>query len=159
MRNLNQWPIILINSSQHQKIIPIHSAVDSGGAGGARAPPKFGGSEKRWSLISAFRSLAITVSKHLWIWKAIYGADNRRPRPQIVHICVGLYVFAKNFLLIWFRKIACRRTENLWKILGTINYCIFIFIKGTWFHDHPIRQCAYQSTVLKALLLCIKSIF
>ena len=62
MRNLNQWPIILINSSQHQKIIPIHSAVDSGGAGGARVPPEFGGSEKGRSLISAYRSLAITTN-------------------------------------------------------------------------------------------------
>ena len=38
------------------------SAVDSGGAGGARAPPEFGGSEKGRSLISAYRSLAITTS-------------------------------------------------------------------------------------------------
>ena len=37
------------------------SAVDSGGAGGARAPPEFGGSEKGRSLISAHQSLAITV--------------------------------------------------------------------------------------------------
>ena len=36
------------------------SAVDSWGAGGARAPPEFGGSEKGQSLISAYRSLAIT---------------------------------------------------------------------------------------------------
>ena len=62
MRNLNQWPIILINSSQHQKIIRIHSAVDSGGAGGTRAPPEFGGSEKGRSLISACRSLAIKTN-------------------------------------------------------------------------------------------------
>ena len=38
------------------------SAVDSGGAGGARAPPEFGGSEKGQSLISAYRSLAITTN-------------------------------------------------------------------------------------------------
>ena len=38
------------------------SAVDSGGAGGARAPPEFGGSKKGRSLISAYRSLAITES-------------------------------------------------------------------------------------------------
>ena len=41
------------------------SAVDSGGAGGAgvaRAPPEFGGSEKGRSLISAYRSLAITTN-------------------------------------------------------------------------------------------------
>ena len=38
----------------------IHSDVDSGGAGGA--PPEFGGSEKGWSLIFAFWSLAITTN-------------------------------------------------------------------------------------------------
>ena len=32
------------------------------GAGGARAPPEFGGSEKGQSLISAYPSLAITAS-------------------------------------------------------------------------------------------------
>ena len=32
------------------------SGVDSGGAGGARTPPKFEGSEKGRSLISAYRS-------------------------------------------------------------------------------------------------------
>ena len=36
------------------------STVFSGDAGVARAPPEFGGSEKRQSLISAYRSLAIT---------------------------------------------------------------------------------------------------
>ena len=51
----------------------LDSGVDSRGAGGARAPPEFWGSEKGQSLISAYRSLAITYSKHLWIWKAIYG--------------------------------------------------------------------------------------
>ena len=40
----------------------LHSAVGSGGAGGARAPPDFGGSEKERSLISAYRSLAVTAS-------------------------------------------------------------------------------------------------
>ena len=38
------------------------SAVFSGGAGGARAPLEFGGSEKGGSLISAYRSLAITMN-------------------------------------------------------------------------------------------------
>ena len=38
------------------------SAVDSRGAGGARAPPEFGGSEKGQSLISAYWSLAITTN-------------------------------------------------------------------------------------------------
>ena len=39
----------------------IFSAVFSGGAGGARAPPEFGGSQKGRSLISAYQSLAITT--------------------------------------------------------------------------------------------------
>ena len=38
------------------------SAVFSGGAGGARAPPEFRGSQKGWSLISAYLSLAITTN-------------------------------------------------------------------------------------------------
>ena len=38
------------------------SAVFSGGAGGARAPPELRGSEKGQSLISAYRSLAITTN-------------------------------------------------------------------------------------------------
>ena len=38
------------------------SGVDSGGAGGARAPLEFVGSEKGRSLISAYRNLAITAS-------------------------------------------------------------------------------------------------
>ena len=38
------------------------SAADIGGAGGARAPPKLGGSEKGWSLIFAYRSLPITTN-------------------------------------------------------------------------------------------------
>ena len=38
------------------------SAVDSGGAGGARAPLEFVGSEKGQSLISAYQSLAIAAS-------------------------------------------------------------------------------------------------
>ena len=41
-----------------------HSAVFSGGAGGARAPPEFGGSGKGRSLISAFWSLAISTNTH-----------------------------------------------------------------------------------------------
>ena len=40
----------------------LFSAVDSGGAGGARAPPEFGCSEKGRSLISAYWSLAITTN-------------------------------------------------------------------------------------------------
>ena len=38
------------------------SAVFSGVAGGARAPPEFRGSGKGRSLISAYRSLAITTN-------------------------------------------------------------------------------------------------
>ena len=40
----------------------LFSAVFSGGAGGARAPPEFGGSQKGQSLISAYQSLAITTN-------------------------------------------------------------------------------------------------
>ena len=40
----------------------LNSAVDGGGAGGARVPPEFGGSEKGRSMISAYRSLAITTN-------------------------------------------------------------------------------------------------
>ena len=40
----------------------LDSGVDSRGAGGAKAPPEFWGSEKGRSLISAFRSLAIIYS-------------------------------------------------------------------------------------------------
>ena len=39
----------------------LFSAVFRGGAGGARAPPEFGGSQKGRSLISAYQSLAITT--------------------------------------------------------------------------------------------------
>ena len=38
------------------------SAVFSEGAGGTRAPPGFGGSQKGQSLISAYQSLAITTN-------------------------------------------------------------------------------------------------
>ena len=44
--------------------ITLSSAVDSGGAGGARAPPEFGGSEKGQSLISAEFSY---YHEHPWI--------------------------------------------------------------------------------------------
>ena len=40
------------------------SAVFSGGAGGATAPPEFGGSQKEQSLISAHQRLAITMNTH-----------------------------------------------------------------------------------------------
>ena len=42
----------------------LDSGVDSRGAGGAKAPPEFWGSEKGRSLISAYRSLAITTYEH-----------------------------------------------------------------------------------------------
>ena len=38
------------------------SAVFSGGAGGARAPLEFGGSQKGLNLTSAYQSLAITTN-------------------------------------------------------------------------------------------------
>ena len=39
-----------------------YSGVDSGVAGDVRAPPEFWGSEKGQSLMSAYRSLAITTN-------------------------------------------------------------------------------------------------
>ena len=45
---------ILVDNKAEQPL----SAVDSGGAGGARAPQVFEGSEMGRSLISAYRSLA-----------------------------------------------------------------------------------------------------
>ena len=39
-----------------------YSGVFSGGAGGARAPPEFGGSQMGRSLIFAYQSLAITMN-------------------------------------------------------------------------------------------------
>ena len=47
--------------AQSQKSSP-YSAVFSGGAGGASAPPEFGGSQKGQSLISTYQSLAITTN-------------------------------------------------------------------------------------------------
>ena len=41
---------------------PNSNAVDTGGAWGTRPPPEFGGSEEGQSLISAHRSLAITMN-------------------------------------------------------------------------------------------------
>ena len=40
----------------------LDNTVDSRGAGGARAPPEFVGSEKGRSLISAYQSLAIITN-------------------------------------------------------------------------------------------------
>ena len=40
----------------------MYFTVDSGGAGGARAPQVFGGSEKGQRLITAYQSLAITTN-------------------------------------------------------------------------------------------------
>ena len=53
-----QWAVY----SAQQFWSHIHSAVDNGGAGGARVPLKFGGSEKGQSLISTYRSLTITTN-------------------------------------------------------------------------------------------------
>ena len=62
-------------SDEHDFIVTtaFGSGVDSGGAGGARTPLEFEGSEKVQSLISNFLEISY-YSKPLWIWKAIYGA-------------------------------------------------------------------------------------
>ena len=64
-----------MTSQNRPFLTPSLSAVDSGGAGGARAPPEFGGSEKGQSLISAYRSLAITMNTPGFkkISTALYG--------------------------------------------------------------------------------------
>ena len=51
-----------LNSLFYGNLCMNFSAVFSGGAGCARAPPEFWGSEKGRSLISAYRSLAITTN-------------------------------------------------------------------------------------------------
>ena len=43
------------------KFVSFTSTIFRGGAGGARAPPEFGGLQKGRSLISAYESLATTV--------------------------------------------------------------------------------------------------
>ena len=53
------------------------SAVFSGGAGGARAPPEFEGSQKGQSLISAHQSLAINLNAY-----ALNPPPLKMPRPQ-----------------------------------------------------------------------------
>ena len=60
LRCLNslRWEISLI----YHWNIDLNSAIFSGGAGGARAPPELGGSHKGQSLISAYQSSAITTN-------------------------------------------------------------------------------------------------
>ena len=45
----------------------LFSAVDSGGAGGARAPPEFGGSEKGRSLIFAYQSIVLHLRRCMYV--------------------------------------------------------------------------------------------
>ena len=47
---------------QPLEVSPVANAVTSGCAGGARAPPEFGGSQKGQSLIFPYQSLAITTN-------------------------------------------------------------------------------------------------
>ena len=56
--------IIYLNREKSQQfdLFTGGSAVFSGDAGGARAPPEFGGSEKGRSLISAYRTSAIITN-------------------------------------------------------------------------------------------------
>ena len=56
IQNVSQAPSMCISISSSQ------ATLDSGVAGGARPSPEFGGSEKGWSLISAYRSLVITMN-------------------------------------------------------------------------------------------------
>ena len=56
------------------------TGVDSGGAGGARAPPEFWDSERGRSLISAHQSLSITASTSGFekLSTALYRSDIHR---------------------------------------------------------------------------------
>ena len=65
--------VLSIKVRQYRLVLFI-SDVDSRGAGGARASPEFGGSVKGQSLISAYRSLAITASTSGFEKLFIYGA-------------------------------------------------------------------------------------
>ena len=58
------WPPRLLRPWSSKKQHPLQiSAIDSGGAGGARAPPEFRSSEKGQSLISAYWSLDFKYPK------------------------------------------------------------------------------------------------
>ena len=54
--------MIIFDNTSADFVLISASAVDSRGAGGARAPLEFGGSQKGRSLISAYQSLAITTN-------------------------------------------------------------------------------------------------
>ena len=64
-----QWPKLYIIRFECKTVnsnldwtLPIIRDIDSGRPWSARAPPEFGSSEKRQSLISAYQRLAITAS-------------------------------------------------------------------------------------------------
>ena len=61
-----------LDSIQDLKFMLSYSTVFSGGAGGARAPPEFGGSQKIQICLSEFSY----YYEHPRIWKAKYGAAN-----------------------------------------------------------------------------------
>ena len=74
------------------------SAVFSGGAGGARAPPEFRGSQKGRSLISAYQSLAITKNT-----------------PELEKL---------NTALIWICK-SCHLDKLITLLLSSMHFLIF----------------------------------
>jgi ankyrin repeat protein len=82
-RNHGWTPLDFASRNRHSGICRLLkygiSAVDSGGAGGARAPFDFGYSEKKRSLISAYRSLAITTSTRGF--KKLRKSEERRVGP------------------------------------------------------------------------------
>ena len=73
-----------------------NNAVDTGGAGGTRPSPEFGGSEEGQSLISAYRSLAIATKtpkfKKLSMvqlaqqrhWPRYHACTSKRNVPDII---------------------------------------------------------------------------
>ena len=78
--------------------------LDSRGAGGARATPEFGGSEKGRSLISADR--LSYYYEHPWILKAIYdaaiGSLILKKKIMLLEKEFQLTVYLPVALLTWF---------------------------------------------------------
>ena len=95
-------------------------AVYSGGAGGVRAPPEFGGSKK-----------------HPWIWKAIYGSE-KRTRAEFA--CYHFFRF-QNFPISLAMRflIASIQDENGGSSLTECENSLCIFAWYVWVLKCTIR--------------------
>ena len=94
------------------------SAVFSGGAGGARAPPEFRGSQKGRSLISAYQSLAITTNTP--------GFEKLNTALGFRNMSEKLIFFSIQMWLIKIQKINCS-AEFSFSNLG-----VFVVIAKLW---------------------------